>query len=164
MLSAMAFDSIEPSSSGIAGDGGSAVNVTAASDGGAGGSGTGSDLLDPIFSLFENGTFQLPNGDWSMEHCLSWNRPHHLYFQLGNALFLIAFLLPHGSYGLLCARFALVMGSISLAMWGYLIECSADVVAWNASFLIINIVYLLVLLYRLRPVRFDKEIEAVSFS
>lgn len=112
--------------------------------------------------------FSLPTFDWSStfhHQCLSWQRPaHHLYFQLGNALFLIAFLAPHSSHSALCARCALVIGSILLTMWGYLVECQADVVVWNGSFLVINFVYLLILLYRLRPIRFDKEIESVSES
>lgn len=160
--SAMALDIGEAAASiAVAGEGVTAaaagtVNSTSIS--------SASDLADHIYSLFENGTFKLPNGpgDWSIEHCVSWHRLHHLYFQLGNALFLIAFLLPHGSYSLLCSRCALVIGSILLTMWGYLIECSADVVVWHGSFLFINVVYLIVLLCRLRPVRFDKEIEAVS--
>lgn len=124
------------------------------------------DPLDPLGTLFDNGTFKSANGpgEWSIEHCRSWSRPNHLYFQLANALFFIAFLAPHGSSGMLCARFALVCGSILMTMWGYLIECTADVVVWNGSFIVINFVYLIVLLCRLRPVRFDKEIEAVSFS
>lgn len=131
-------------------------------------SSTNSPELHPNINNYMNGTNSLdpnlPISDWSfMNQCLSWDRPpNHLYFQLGNALFLIAFLAPHGSHSLLCARCALVLGSILLTMWGYLIECQADVIVWNGSFLVINLVYLLTLLYRLRPIRFDKEIEAVS--
>lgn len=123
------------------------------------------DPLDLLTSFFENQTLKSANvpGDWTVAQCLSWNRPHHLYFQLGNALFFIAFLAPHGSYGMLCARCALVVGSILMTMWGYLVECTMDVVVWSGSFLVVNIVYLIVLLCRLRPVRFDKEIEAVSY-
>lgn len=119
-----------------------------------------------------NITFKLSNGfsdfvgsaisDWTFEQCGQWQPPHHLYFQLANALFFIAFLAPHGSYSLLCARFALVLGSILLTMWGYFIECTADAIVWSGSFFLINTIYLFVLIYRLRPIRFDKEIEAVS--
>lgn len=90
-----------------------------------------------------------------------WQRPHHVYFQVANALFLIAFLSPHKSYGFLLARCALVFASILMTMWSYLIECSLDGVIWSGLFLVINIVYLFVLIYQMRPVRFEKEIDAV---
>lgn len=101
--------------------------------------------------------------DWTFEKCSSWQRPpNHLYFQLANALFFIAFLAPYGSYGLLCARFALVVASILMTLWSYLIECTVDAVVWSGSFLVVNVIYLIVLIYRFRPIRFEKEIEAVS--
>lgn len=99
--------------------------------------------------------------DVTYKQCLEWQPPHHAYFQVANALFLIAFLSPNGSYGILCARCALVLGSIFLIMWSYLIECSVDAIVWSSSFLCINFVYLIVLIYRLRPIRFEKEIDAV---
>lgn len=101
--------------------------------------------------------------DWTYQQCLQWQTPHHIYFQVANGLFLIAFLSANGSYGALCARCALVLGSIFLIMFSYLIECSLDGVVWSSAFLCINFVYLIVLIYRLRPIRFQKEIEAVSF-
>lgn len=153
LLSAMALDMADTSSSGTTID--------------------TNDVVQQISTgTYDNGTYKLSNGfnggfggfgDWTFEQCLSWQRPpHHLYFQLANALFFIAFLAPCGSYGLLCSRCALVIGSILMTMWGYLIECTADVVVWSGSFLVINVVYLIVLLYRLRPIRFEKEIESVS--
>lgn len=162
MLSALALDIMESQTDG-GGAGDSVGGIVVSSSTGAT---INSDTLGSIVNLYDNRTFKLASGpgDWSIEQCLlSWSRPHHLYFQLGNALFFIAFLAPHGSYGLLCSRCALVVGSILLTMWGYLIECTADVVVWSGSFIVINVIYLIVLLCRLRPVRFDKEIEAVSF-
>lgn len=101
-------------------------------------------------------------GDWTIEHCNSWHRPNHLYFQLGNAFFFLAFVAPHGSYGMLWLRCSLVVGCILLTMWGWIIECTGDVVLWSSIFLATNLVYLVILLCRLRPVRFEKEIESVS--
>lgn len=101
-------------------------------------------------------------GDWTIEHCTSWHRPNHLYYQLGNAFFFLAFVAPHGSYGMLWLRCSLVVGCILLTMWGWIIECTGDVVLWSSIFLATNLVYLVVLLCRLRPVRFEKEIESVS--
>lgn len=110
------------------------------------------------FSDFIENTFN----DWTYKQCTQWQPTHHIYFQVANALFLIAFLSPHKPYyGYLCARCAFAFGSIFMAMWGYLIECTIDAVIWSALFLIVNLVYLIVLIYQLRPIRFDSEIEAV---
>lgn len=173
LLSAMAFDVIEStttthatiSTTGIDGDAIIAADPT--------------ENHQPIAATFDNGTYKAVTdgalglglsfdgfdgfGDWTFEKCASWQRPpHHLYFQLANALFFIAFMSPCGSYGLLCARCALVIGSILMTMWGYLIECTVDVIVWSGSFLVVNVIYLFVLVYRLRPIRFAKEIESVS--
>ncbi|XP_055298131.1 blood vessel epicardial substance isoform X4 [Sitodiplosis mosellana] len=93
--------------------------------------------------------------------CGQWQEPYHVYFQLANALFLIAFLSPHKSYGFLLARCALVCGSILMTLWSYLIECSLDALAWNGVFVIVNLAYLFVLMYQMRPVYFEKEIDEV---
>lgn len=90
-----------------------------------------------------------------------WQSPRHVYFQVANALFLIAFLSPHKSYGFLLCRCALVFASILMTMWSYLIECSLDALIWNGLFLFVNFIYLTVLIYQLRPIRFEKEIDAV---
>lgn len=116
------------------------------------------------FDSFTNDLIEI-FGDWTFNKCTTWQRPpHHIYFQLANALFLIAFLASNGeSYGSLVARCALVLGSILMIMWSYLIECTFDVVVWSGSFLFVNIIYLFILVYRLRPIRFEKDIESVSF-
>ncbi|XP_061400050.1 blood vessel epicardial substance [Musca vetustissima] len=100
-------------------------------------------------------------GDWSIEQCLIWQRPHHMYFQLGNAFLLLAFLAPHRPFGILWLRSMLVVAAVLLAMYGYLIDCAQDVVLWSSLFFGINIIYLIVALCRLRPVRFEREIDAV---
>lgn len=110
-----------------------------------------------------NGTLRSINpGDWSIEQCLIWQQPHHLYFQLGWAFLFLAFLAPHGPFGSLWMRATLLIGCIMMGMYGYLIECTPDVVLWSGLGIGINFIYLIVVLCRLRPVRFDQEIEAVS--
>lgn len=100
-------------------------------------------------------------GDWSIEQCIIWQRPHHMYFQLGNAFLLLAFLAPHRPFGILWLRAMLVIGAVLLAMYGYLIDCAQDVVLWSSLFFGVNTIYLIAALCRLRPVRFDREIDAV---
>lgn len=118
------------------------------------------NLFTELTDGFTNYIGNLING-WTHKRCEQWQEPHHIYFQVANAFFLIAFLSPNGSYGALCTRCALVLGSIFLIMWSYLIECSLDALVWSSSFLCINFVYLIILIYRLRPIRFDNEIDAV---
>lgn len=130
---------------------------------GSGGGGSGSGGGSGTIIWDTNGTYKSagPN-NWPIEQCLKWQRPHHLYYQLGNAFFFLAFMAPHGPYGMLWLRSVLLIGCVLMAMWGWLIECNPDIVLWSGLFLAVNFIYLIILLCRLRPVRFDKEIEAVS--
>lgn len=109
--------------------------------------------LGELFTSFSNLTNKCAERQWQ--------QPQHVYFQVANALFLIAFLSPHKSYGFLLARCALVFASILLLMWSYLIQCSLDAFIWSGLFLLVNFIYLSVLIYQLRPIRFEKEIDAV---
>nr|XP_016936937.1 blood vessel epicardial substance isoform X1 [Drosophila suzukii]XP_016936938.1 blood vessel epicardial substance isoform X1 [Drosophila suzukii]XP_016936939.1 blood vessel epicardial substance isoform X1 [Drosophila suzukii]XP_036676155.1 blood vessel epicardial substance isoform X1 [Drosophila suzukii] len=112
-----------------------------------------------------NGTLRSINpGDWSIEQCLGWQQPHHLYFQLGWAFLFLAFLAPHGPYGSLWMRAMLLIGCLMMGMHGYLVACTPDVVLWSGMGLFVNFVYLVVVLCRLRPVRFEQEIEAVYLA
>jgi hypothetical protein len=86
-----------------------------------------------------------------------------LYYHLGCAFFLLAFLAPSHRYGAaLYARCMLVFGSILFAMWSYLTECRPDVLLWSAIFIIANLIHMVILICKLRPVKFEKEIEEVS--
>lgn len=152
LLSAMALGLVETTSP----NGAAAVSDSVLSF-----SGGGVGLISVSTAAGDNDTFRTGPGDWSIEQCLSWRRPHHLYFQLANAFFFLAILAPHGAYGMLWLRCMLIVGFILMGMWGWLIECTGDVVLWSGIFLVGNAIYLIVLLCRVRPVRFDKEIEAV---
>lgn len=142
-------------SAGSGGSGGTSIAYTTNAIGSSPASGT--------ITWDNNGTLRSASpGDWSIEQCLIWQRPHHLYFQLGNAFFFLALLAPHGSVGMLWLRALMIIACILMGMYGYLIECTPDVVLWSGLLLGVNFIYLIVVLCRLRPVRFDKEIEAVS--
>uniref|UniRef100_A0A1A9ZQG3 POPDC1-3 domain-containing protein n=1 Tax=Glossina pallidipes TaxID=7398 RepID=A0A1A9ZQG3_GLOPL len=134
---------------------------TDAGGGSGGGSGTSANNGATSSSWDNNATIRSANpGDWSIEQCVTWQRPHHLYFQLGNAFLLLAFLAPHGSYGTLWLRAMLTVGSVLLGMYGYMIDCAQDFVLWSGLFFGVNFIYFVVILCQLRPVRFDREIEA----
>ncbi|KAK0173515.1 hypothetical protein PV328_006700 [Microctonus aethiopoides] len=86
---------------------------------------------------------------------------NHIYFQLANAFFLLSHLAPSGIHGVLYLRCTLLVGCAFLALWGWAIACWLDAALWNGLFVAINFVHVCTLLYRLRPVKFSKEIEEV---
>ncbi|XP_055586953.1 blood vessel epicardial substance isoform X2 [Uranotaenia lowii] len=107
------------------------------------------------FSSFFN------RADWTLMECFSLRRTHHLYYQIGNGLFFLAFLAPNGPFGMLWLRCVVIIGCVLMIIWGWQIECTMDVVVWAGLFLLVNAVYVGALLCKLRPVKFEKEIEAV---
>uniref|UniRef100_A0A1B0CKJ6 POPDC1-3 domain-containing protein n=2 Tax=Lutzomyia longipalpis TaxID=7200 RepID=A0A1B0CKJ6_LUTLO len=116
----------------------------------------------------ENNTFRLDPSpvEWTIgmdftTACPTLRTPHHLYYQLGNAIMAVAFLAPGNPYGQLWLRSVLVIGCVLMAMWGWLVECTVDAFVWAIVFLVINFIHVIVLLFRLRPVKFEKEIESV---
>ena len=56
----------------------------------------------------------------------------------------------------------LAIGCFFFALWGWVVLCAFDTFLWNAFFTLINIVHGIVVLFSLRPVRFDKQVEEVS--
>lgn len=111
-----------------------------------------------------NGTIHFLNKvGWPIDQCMVWQRPHHLYFQLGNTFLFLAFLAPNISSGMLWLRIMLIIAAIFFAMFGYVVDCSQDLVIWSGLFFGINFIYIIVIITRLRAVRFDQEIEAVSY-
>lgn len=88
-----------------------------------------------------------------------------LYYHIGCAFFLLAFLAPTHRYGTaLYMRCMLVFGCILFAMWSYLTECRPDVLLWSFIFILANLIHMVILICKLRPVKFDKDIEEVSLS
>jgi len=86
---------------------------------------------------------------------------NHIYFQLANAFFLLSHLAPSGIHGVLYLRCTLLVGCAFLALWGWTIACWLDAALWNALFVAINFVHVCTLLYKLRPIKFTREIEEV---
>lgn len=100
------------------------------------------------------------------KQCTEWQSgTQHMYFHAANALLLIAFLIPYKPlYSFLCGRCFFTFACLLMAMFHYLIECSIDGVVWYAILSAVNFCYVIVLMYQLRPIRFDKEIEEVNKS
>lgn len=86
---------------------------------------------------------------------------NHIYFQIANVFFLLSHLAPSGIHGVLYLRCTLLVGCAFLALWGWTIACWLDAALWNALFVAINFVHVCTLLYKLRPIKFTREIEEV---
>ena len=117
-----------------------------------------------------NATQQGTDQDWSAvwpyfnTGCLEWLPINHIYFQLANSFLFLSYLAPAGLYGLIYLRLMLAIGSAFFAIWGWIILCAFDTFLWNAFFLLINIVHVIYLLFSMRPVRFDKQVEEVNYQ
>lgn len=93
--------------------------------------------------------------------CSQWGQVNHMYFQLANTFFFLSYLAPSGLYGLVYLRCTHMIGCALFALWGWSVTCSFDAFLWNVNFVAINFIHICVLLYRLRPVKFSKEVEEV---
>lgn len=93
--------------------------------------------------------------------CPSWLPTNHLLFQLANIFLFLSYMAPPGLHGLLYLRVCLTLGSFFFALWGYVILCAFDTMVWNAFFTAINLVHTCVVMYILRPVRLQPDMEVV---
>ncbi|XP_063704057.1 popeye domain-containing protein 3 [Culicoides brevitarsis] len=102
---------------------------------------------------------------WMLSLCKDWTQqPSSMYYHITYGLFLVGFLAPANFVGWIWLRVAVVVGSLIMFYWGWFHECDQDTVIWSTLFFIVNFVYLTLALIKLRPVKFDKEIEAVYVS
>lgn len=102
-------------------------------------------------------------GNFVAAQCESLYSLQPLYYHIGCAFFLLAFLAPSYRYGpALYMRCTLIFGCILFLMWSYLVECRPDVLIWTLLFLFVNLIHMAILICKLRPVKFEKEIEEVS--
>ncbi|XKL66585.1 hypothetical protein PGB90_010005 [Kerria lacca] len=101
--------------------------------------------LEDVFAIF---------GTSRCEKFVSMN---HI-FHIANILVLLSHFAPNGKFGIIYLRLMLLIGCGFFAIWGFEI-CSLDVVIWNVTFVICNVIYIVVLLIYLWPTRFTKEIE-----
>lgn len=118
---------------------------------------------DPRVLDHLNVTIQDHSSMWHiyLHQCSAWKPINHIFFQVTNACFLLAFLAPHTPSGLIWLRVCLVLGCAFSGFYAW-VECNLDAVIWDCAFLVINFVYLAVHFYLLRPIKFHKEIEEVT--
>lgn len=86
---------------------------------------------------------------------------NQIYFQIANVFFLLSYFASNSKYGIIYLRFMSLLGCAFIAIWGLKILCSFDIFVWNVTFIALCMIHILVLITRLWPTRFSKEIEAV---
>lgn len=55
----------------------------------------------------------------------------------------------------------LILGFMLLSGWAWHVICAPDIFSWNFSFLLLNIGQLVYIVYQMRPIKFDPELEEV---
>ncbi|KOX71469.1 Blood vessel epicardial substance [Melipona quadrifasciata] len=98
--------------------------------------------------------------------CL-WQQPQHILFQLANFCFALSYSAPSSRKGILFMHSVLIIGEFVLFVsrfmllsgWAWHVICAPDIFSWNFSFLVLNIGQLVYIVYQMRPVRFDPELE-----
>ncbi|XP_046426816.1 popeye domain-containing protein 3 isoform X2 [Neodiprion pinetum] len=90
--------------------------------------------------------------------CL-WQQPQHILFQLANFCFALSYSAPSSKKGILFMHSVLIVGFILFSGWAWHVICAPDIFSWNFSFLVLNIGQLVYIVYRMRPIRFDPELE-----
>ncbi|XP_037520414.1 popeye domain-containing protein 3 isoform X3 [Rhipicephalus sanguineus] len=93
--------------------------------------------------------------------CDVWKQPQHVLFQLANTCFCVSYLAPNGRYGILFLHALLILGFLLNSTWAWNVICAPDMFSWSFSFMILNMVQTMFLLYTMRQVKFPRELEDI---
>lgn len=91
--------------------------------------------------------------------CETWRNPQHILFQLANICFFISYAAPSNRVGLVVMHSVLVLGFMLFSGWAWNVVCAPDVFSWNLAFMFLNLLQLFYIIYLMRPVKFDPELE-----
>jgi hypothetical protein len=88
---------------------------------------------------------------------------NHPYFHFSHAIMFICYMLPFGSpcQLILLIRIGLAGATTIMALWARNVQCWTSLL-WNTASAVVNVIYIFVLLYQLRPIKFNDELEQVS--
>ncbi|KAG7299419.1 hypothetical protein JYU34_016372, partial [Plutella xylostella] len=117
----------------------------------------------------ENGTFQdmgsvnysMPLGPWFWPWCPMWRISQHPLFQLSNMLFVASYCAPSTKKGQLWMHTILIFAFMLYSIWSWHVICAPDAFSWNFAFVFLNLGQVVYLVYEMRPVKFDPELEEV---
>ncbi|KAJ8920998.1 hypothetical protein NQ315_015794 [Exocentrus adspersus] len=91
--------------------------------------------------------------------CDYWKEPQHILYQLANFCFVLAYSSTCSKRGVLFMHSWLILGLMLFSTWAWNIICAPDVFTWNFAFMLMNMAQVFHILYQLRPVKFDPELE-----
>ncbi|XP_072355974.1 popeye domain-containing protein 1 isoform X3 [Scyliorhinus torazame] len=96
------------------------------------------------------------------ESCDNWKEIHHLVFHVANFCFAIGLLIPTTvKIHMILLRAMMSIGCALFIVWAALYRCALDILIWNSLFLILNMLHLVYLLYKKRPIKLDKELRVL---
>ncbi|KAF2885812.1 hypothetical protein ILUMI_20354 [Ignelater luminosus] len=107
-----------------------------------------------------NLNYTIPSDSW-WPWCDYWKDPQHLLFQLANTCFAVAYASTCSKKGVLFMHCWLIIGLMLFSTWAWNVICAPDVFTWNFAFMLLNMAQVFHILYQLRPVKFDPELEEV---
>ncbi|XP_068905464.1 popeye domain-containing protein 3-like [Tenebrio molitor] len=111
----------------------------------------------------KNLTYSIPSKTW-WPWCDYWKEPQNILFQMANMCFVLAYSSTCSKKGVLFMHCWLILGLMLFAAWAWNIICAPDVFTWNFAFMLMNMAQVFHILYQLRPVKFDPELEEAYHS
>ncbi|XP_028903352.1 blood vessel epicardial substance isoform X1 [Ornithorhynchus anatinus] len=94
--------------------------------------------------------------------CENWRELHHLVFHVANVCFALGLIIPTTlPLHMIFLRGMLTAGCALYILWASLYRCALDIVVWNSVFLLVNLLHLLYLVYRKRPIKIEKELNGI---
>ncbi|KAK3860435.1 hypothetical protein Pcinc_033514 [Petrolisthes cinctipes] len=102
--------------------------------------------------------------------CDVWTNPQHLLFQLANGCFFVSYLAPSQNKGLLFMHCILILDFSDILRCSFSrlpavldmawnVICAPDVFSWNFTFMLLNMGQTLYIIYQMRPVKVNRELE-----
>jgi len=86
---------------------------------------------------------------------------HNGLFHFAHACFLISYLSPNTKYGQISLHTGLMIGFLILSTWAWNVICAPEVFAWYFGYTALNMGQLLYILYQMRPIQFDDDLESI---
>lgn len=96
--------------------------------------------------------------------CLTWKPSNHTLFQVANAVLCLGLLSPHIKHGVLFLHSTFVFAFLLLSVWAWVVLCAPDYFSWNFAFMVINIIHAFMILYNIKPIKFDQNMERLYQS
>ncbi|CAG9825231.1 unnamed protein product [Phaedon cochleariae] len=106
----------------------------------------------------KNISYTIPSGTW-WPFCDYWKDPQHILYQLANFCFVLAYSSTCSKRGVLFMHCWLIFGLLLFSTWAWNVICAPDVFTWNFAFMLMNMAQVFHIVYQLRPVKFDPELE-----